>query len=434
MQLSFSVLAFLTTVAIPVLTNAQNEFNTPTGLWCSGEKAEMTCYIEPPTSEPFFAIFVPQISFNGSQPYSQSEIDSNSIQGIDTSRYKIQYLGAESPRTACTIVISSYLPKDGNTVFGCHGEYYNGTYTTALASGDGPQPVDPPNKVKNLFSYINSIGSYCVASIDISFDHPTSNSPITNYNLYVDGEMEQKLGIQTNYPIVYLSVAPGKTYQLSVTADNCGGTSEMSDQYSISIPSFNLGNTVSLSLDYFNNLVIQWSLSDNVISLNLIPITYRLKIDSSFAYEQTSSILNQTVTFQQYSDETMYSFNLGLSVIGEKEVTLDTIVKLTITSQCGKEFAGTTVTGRETGLKSTVQLINIPYNISWIIVAVLIIVSVVCTGSNVVLVLYTMNEYSKKRSSHRRQAYLNLVSREASQPLLNPPSYAVNTDGVNNNK
>ena len=432
MQLSYTTLALLTLIAIPVLANAQNQFNSPNGLVCNGQKIEMTCYIEPPTSEGFYA-FLPYISFNNSEPYDQDAIDSNSIPGIDTSRYSIVHLGVELPRLACTIVISSYLPQDADTLFACHGEYINGTDTAALTSGYAPQPVKPPNKVSKLVTYVNSVKYYyCLAEVHVSFETPYSSSPISDYNLYVNGEFDQKIDATSIQSTVLFKVSPGTTYKLSVTADNCGGTSEMSDDSTISVPSYSLNNKLDFSLDYLNYLDIQWSLTETYLSFASIPISYNLKVDTAFTYEEGSSILNQSFNFKQSSSKSSYSFNLGLSIIGEKEISLDTTVKLTITSQCDdKKFAGNSITARKTGIKSHVQIINIPYNISWIVTAALIIVSALCTLSTIVLVLCTLNEQSKKRSS-RRTAYLNLVPREGSQahePLLNPPCHPVNTGG-----
>ena len=434
MQLSYTMLALLTLTAIPVLANSQNQFNSPNELVCNGQRIEMTCYIEPPTSEGFYLFFTPYISFNNSKPYDQDAIDSNSIPGIDTSRYSIEYLGVELPRLACTIVISSYLPQDAATLFGCHGEYFNGTDTAALSSGYAPQPVKPPNKVSKLVTYVNSVKYYyCLAEVHVSFETPYSSSPITNYNLYVNGEFDQKIDATSSQSTVLFNVSPGTTYKLSVTADNCGGTSEMSDDSTIWVPSYSLDNKLDFYLDYFNYLVIEWSLTETYFSFTSIPISYNLKVDTAFTYEEGSNILNQSLNFEQSSSKSSYSFNLGLSIIGEKEITLDTTVKLTISSQCDdKRFAGNSITARKTGIKSHVSIINIPYNISWVVIAALIIVSALCTLSTIVMVLCTLNEHSKKRSLQRRTAYLSFVPQErseAQEPLLNPPCYAVNTGG-----
>ena len=432
MQLSYSIPAFITLIALSVLTNAQNQFNSPNELACIGQKVEMTCYIQSPTAEDFVG-FLPYISFNNSKPYGQDAIDSNSIPGIDTSRYSIQYLAVGLPRLACTIIISSYQPQDGATLFGCHGRYFNGTETIALASGNAPQPVLPPSKISNLYTIVEAITSFCIAEVSISFDPPHSASSIKNYMLYLNGEFDQTLDPKSSYITTYLAVAPATTYKLTIASVNCGGTSEMSEYDTISIPSYSLDNNLDFSLDYFNNLVIKWSLTlANAEAISIpIPIGYKLKVDTAFTEGELSSILNQSYNFEQTSSNPSYSFDLGLSIIGEKKISLDTIVTLTITSQCDdKGFAGNSATARKTGLKSNVQLINIPYNISWIVVAALIILSAVCALSNVVLVLYTLNEYSKKRGVRRRNDYLNRVAQEGGEtrePLLNPPSYTVNT-------
>ena len=107
----------------------------------------MVCYIVPPPPETF-ALTVASVSFNGSTPAaSRDNINNNDIiGGVDLSRYtaNIDGLGVTTSRPGIRLIITSYIPSDSNTLYGCHGLFPNGSISDAQVSG---MPMGPAGEL-----------------------------------------------------------------------------------------------------------------------------------------------------------------------------------------------------------------------------------------------------------------------------------------------
>ena len=437
-------LAFLTLYTLPFLLNAQNTFYQPDEFACLGNKVEMKCYVQAPSSETF-SISVPLISFDDSDPYTMNQINSNTVPNRDTSRYNIEQITTGETRIGAKITISSFVAADSDILFGCHGRYYNGTDSEALAFGYPPETPSPPSKVLTVDAKVLSVKYYyCYAEVSISFFAAASDVPIQYYEWYTNGKLsDNHLDKSTgtfNPAVVSFVVAPG-TYKISVAAVSCAGTGPVSDVdafSTLSIPSFELDSSLDFSLDYFNGLVINWNFQQQ--SGFAINIEYNLKVDTSFQLDGGSTILNQTLKFSQSSDVTSYTHDLELSVITENEIDLAITVKLGIASQCDdRDFAGTAITKSNNDLVSKVAFINIiPASKAWVAILALAVGLLICSISTVISILVALNESSRRRSAFRRQKYTQLVTaNEQGEPLLareeptfpvpSAPVYSVNT-------
>ena len=106
---------------------------------CIGEQVEMVCYVVPPPSTTPFVLDTAYVSFNGSDPpASFANINTNIVLGgIDLSRYSasIDGLGVTSSRPGIRLIIASYIPSDSNTIYGCHGFFFNTSISDAIVSG-----------------------------------------------------------------------------------------------------------------------------------------------------------------------------------------------------------------------------------------------------------------------------------------------------------
>ena len=374
------------------------------------------------------------------------QINSNNVQNRDTSRYDIEQITTWYTRIGASITISSFEATDSDILFGCHGQYFNGTDTEALASGYPPKTPAPPCKPWTANVKVISVSYGCVVEISINFFPPTSDVPIQYYEMYVNGKLsEDHLDNSTSFfnpALVSFDVVPATTYRISVAAVSCAGTSPISDiadSNTFSIPSFELDSSFYFALDYFNGLVISWSFQEK--SDIVIDIGYNLKVDTSFLINGESYILNQTQTFYQTSDLTSYTHDLELSVITENEVHLAITVRLGIVSQCyDSDYSGNTITMSDDDLVSKVAFVNIPLSKSWVVIVALSVGLLLCSVSNVTSILVAINESSRRRSALRRQKYTQLVAmNEQAEPLLNrgvhtfpapiAPVYSVNTFG-----
>ena len=439
------VFAFLTLSALPLLLNAQNTFYQPDEFACVGKTVEMKCYIQAPSSE-IFSISVPLVSFDGSDPYTMDQINSNNVPNRDTSRYDIEQITTGNTHIGASITISSFEATDSDILFGCHGQYFNGTDTEALASGYPPKTPAPPYKPWTPDVKVISVSYGCFAEISISFIYGSSDAPIQYYKMYVNGELsEDHLDNSTSFfnpALVSFYVVPATTYKISVAAVSCAGTSPVSDidgGNTFSIPSFDLDSSFYFTLDYFNGLVINWSFQDK--SDIAIAIGYNLKVDTSFLINGESYTLNQTQTFSQTSALTSYTHDLGLSVITENEIHLAITVRLGIVSQCyDSTYSGNTITTTDADLVSKVAFVNIPTSKSWVAIVALSLGLLLCSVSNVTSILVAINESFRRRSALRKQNYTQLVpANELGEPLINrevhtfpgpiAPVYSVNTLG-----
>ncbi|KAI6653682.1 hypothetical protein LOD99_3186 [Oopsacas minuta] len=443
MMSRFSII--LTVCLLPHLLSAENLFIKPDRVSCKGEEIKMSCYIEPPTGEQF-SNKVPLISIDNSEPYTKDQINSNTIPHLDTSGYHIEKLSTVSPQIAASITITSFVSKDSAVLFGCHGSYISGTNTEALASGNAPRQAKVPNQILfDLYVDLISISDWCRALVSIKFlGPPESERAIEYYQVYVDGDLQSaNISNDTDYFYpsgFYLDVSPATTYSIGLAAVSCAGAAPKSqDDVDISIPSYELDSNLRFELDYFNSLIINWDFTKD----HDIPfaIGYSLKVNTAFKTDLESSVLTQTLNFIQSSAETSYSFDFGLSIIGEQSLYLDITVDLGIVSQCHDDkFAGNIITNTQTSIRSHVAPINIPYKISWIVVVVVSVALAVCTCSNYVSILSLLVMYCEKKRINRRNAYHNLIPEdrtetsapllsrmEVQEPTLPAPGYSVNT-------
>ena len=109
---------------------------------CVGDTIEMVCSIQPPPSETFGGS-VALVSINGSNPFTQVQLNSNSmLDGIDLSRYSANVDGL-NPSTAMSVIrliINSYLPLDSDTTFLCSTTFVNGSqYDSTMPDSPMPQ-------------------------------------------------------------------------------------------------------------------------------------------------------------------------------------------------------------------------------------------------------------------------------------------------------
>ena len=107
----------------------------------------MVCYVMPPPPDTLFAFPTSQVSFNGSSPAYISNINNNDIiGGIDLSRYSANTdgLGVDTSRPGIRLIITSYIPSDINTVYGCHGTFPNTTVSDVQVSG---MPMEPAGEL-----------------------------------------------------------------------------------------------------------------------------------------------------------------------------------------------------------------------------------------------------------------------------------------------
>ena len=113
---------------------------------CIGEELQMVCYVVPPPADTFVIAFA-YVSFNGSSPASLFNINNNYIiGGVDLSRYSANTdgLGVTTSRPCIRLIITSYIPSDSNTLYGCHGLFPNASISDALVSG---MPMGPAGEL-----------------------------------------------------------------------------------------------------------------------------------------------------------------------------------------------------------------------------------------------------------------------------------------------
>ena len=450
-------LAFLTLSTLPFLLNAQNTFYQPDEFACLGNKVEMKCYVQAPSSETF-SISVPLISFDDSDPYTMNQINFNTVPNRDTSRYNIEQITTGETRIGAKITISSFVAADSDILFGCHGRYYNGTDSEALASGHPPKTPSPPDQTWPVNAELLSVSYDCIAEVSIEYFSTSSDAYIQYYELYINGELsDDRFDLSIGYfkpAHVSFSVVPATTYKISVAAVSCAGTgpvSDVDDSSTFSIPSLVLDSSLDFTLNSLNGLVINWNFQEQ--SDITIAIEYNLEVDTSFQLDGKSTILNQTLKFSQTSDVTSYTHNLELSVITENEIDLAITVKLGIASECDdRSYAGTAITKSNNDLVLKVAFINntdcvtvttqallaTEASKAWVVTAALSVGLLICSVSTVISILVALKESSRRRSAFRKLNYTQLVTaNEQAEPLLareeptfpvpSAPTYSINT-------
>ena len=94
----------------------------------------MICYVVPPTAEQFIDTAA-LLSFNNSGAATINTINTNTLAGIDTSRYTadISGLTVTTDRPGIRLTITDYQASDGAIEFSCHGLYGS--------SAGGPSPI-----------------------------------------------------------------------------------------------------------------------------------------------------------------------------------------------------------------------------------------------------------------------------------------------------
>ena len=109
---------------------------SPSTPLCIGEEVNMTCFVVPPTSQPFIDSAA-LISFNGSAAGTIPIINDNVLSGVDTSRYTADITGltVNKERPGIRLIITDYQASDGATNFSCHGLYSGGITSPVIISG-----------------------------------------------------------------------------------------------------------------------------------------------------------------------------------------------------------------------------------------------------------------------------------------------------------
>ena len=104
---------------------------TPDSSICIGEPVVITCYLFPPTPNGY--VVFARLSFNGSEPKDQSDINSDFGSIAYLASVAIPVMG-DSARIQLTII--SFQVSDSNTVFGCHARLASdGSDTGVIKSG-----------------------------------------------------------------------------------------------------------------------------------------------------------------------------------------------------------------------------------------------------------------------------------------------------------
>ena len=96
----------------------------------------MICYVVPPPSTTF-VLDTALVSFNGSEPATFAQLNTNIVLGgIDLTRYSANTdgLGVTTSRPGIRLIMTSYIPSDSNTIYGCHGLFPNTSISEALVS------------------------------------------------------------------------------------------------------------------------------------------------------------------------------------------------------------------------------------------------------------------------------------------------------------
>ena len=102
----------------------------------------MVCFVE---SSEQFGSSLARVSFNSSMNiFEIVALNLNTVMnGVDLSRYTANTNGLTitSTRPGIRVIINSYLPSDSNTVIGCHGQFFNGSESSTLVSGQPNPPA-----------------------------------------------------------------------------------------------------------------------------------------------------------------------------------------------------------------------------------------------------------------------------------------------------
>ena len=65
---------------------------------------------------------------------------------------------------------------------------FNGSFSSALASGQAPMPANVQDQINFVYASIESVNSlFCQVDLDIRFSRPDSQKPIQYYELYLNG-------------------------------------------------------------------------------------------------------------------------------------------------------------------------------------------------------------------------------------------------------
>ncbi|KAI6660173.1 hypothetical protein LOD99_10514 [Oopsacas minuta] len=149
----------------------------------------MICYVEAPPFESF-ALAVALVSFNGSTAVNLSQINTNEvIEAVNLTRYSANTDGLviTSATPGIRLIISSYLPLDSDTTFGCHGTFTNLAISGALVSGMPMGQAAAPFPPSSLLSTLSGINSnICESTVDLSWTAGASDREI-EYFLFEDG-------------------------------------------------------------------------------------------------------------------------------------------------------------------------------------------------------------------------------------------------------
>ena len=413
-------------------TTAQNVFNVPQYHPCSGEEVTMSCYID---NLGFDSLVY--VSFNGSQPFSPTEINDGATPGFYLSELKVEKINTSPFQNAITINITFYGEEDSYILFGCHGKFLiNNSMSGALASGQLLSQASPPEGLGYLVSSQDSFNTYtCRLRTEFDITEPQSERPILYYNLYSNGDDVSYLYEKSNgYFVGTVQLEPGTSNELQVSSVSCGGESVLSHPITESIRGYTLGRYgFYFFLNSDNMLVLYWSLTKLGEGTNEVNIEYSLQILLNYTTDTvTQNTLKQTTIINVISSERSYTHDLGLSEIGDGIISFDITASLEIVSQCSFEVTdGVVVTDTRNNLNSTVNLVH--FFTSYVQRDLLIVVSllfVICIficacQSLCIVILYSENSKRRRYAPNPTTVSVN-NNAELAAPLLPMPTGVVN--------
>ncbi|KAI6648852.1 hypothetical protein LOD99_6926 [Oopsacas minuta] len=337
----FSLLLFIFNVRHSAQVSITFSPNEPL---CIGEQLEMICYIEPPPSESF-GLSTAQVSFNGSTPANLGQINNDDvIGGIDLTRYSANTDGLDTTpaRPGIRLIISSYLPLDSDTTFGCHGIFPNSSTSDAIVSGmpmgQAAVPL-PPSSLLSTLSGINS--NTCESTVDLSWTPGASDREI-EYFLFEDGADLNNFNSSITQYSFLTSLQLNTNYSYSILAMSCAGNSTTQTADPIAVISYSLAdNNPDIFLTYNQSngmLTLEWSLLPSPVDQDIL-IEYSLELYYNHTLSGTTDQFSNSSTFLQLSSITVYSINITPHTSSDNTGVLTIIIAcLNITQQCGQQL------------------------------------------------------------------------------------------------
>ena len=417
-------------------TTAQNVFNVPQYHPCSGEEVTMSCYID---NLGFDSLVY--VSFNGSQPFSPTEINDGATPGFYLLEFKVEKINTSPSQNAITINITIYGEEDSYILFGCHGKFLtNETMSGALASGQLLSQASPPEGLGFVLALDDRFDtSTCRLKNTFIMTKPQSERPILYYNLYSNDDYVSDLYKDLSGNLVGTAqLKPGISNELKVSAVSCGGESVLSNPITESIRGYTLDtSSLNFYLNSDNMLVLYWSLTQLGKGTNEVNIEYSLQLLLKYTTDTvTHNTLNQSTIINVISSERSYTHDLGLSEIGDSKISFNITASLKIVSLCSFDVTdGAVVTFTRKGLNSTVEFLTSHLEKNLLIAASVLFVACAFTSAfQCLYILIICNDKSKKRHHGANYAPLpttNLGNNNAGRsPTPDAPPLPMGTTGT----